>query len=434
MMILIPQYRTSRKANRPIVTLIYDEQFTADKSAPIPSNTAFAASHVGQTKCYNHSASDSISGGKFNYATPGSSNAMVIDAAAARSRLQGRVHYCKHATAVGATDFQSFLPIALVGESPASNWWALMEGQPGIIFKGGAAGFGDVRNLTPPTQGNYQWKSAVTQNGIYEWAIVERITGSMSLVRVDSGDWKVIWFEKSTTQSGKIHARQTSCGAVPTIDRLCTANTSWYPAPLVQHSFAAATTPSDGDGQPESEGGGIAGTSVGSVTISGSALQMSADGEGFVYFDAGQADVGICADLTVYDTSRAGIVFRVVDASNYLAVVVEPSTNTIKIIEVVAGVETTLASQDSNLTPDFYNLASGSAIYLTVFVDGNDIRAGYAPGALHLTHTSVASSRHAGATGVGCLVAKGAAASSAAAANLCAFALVQNVPEMEAYP
>ena len=85
-------------------------------------------------------------------------------------------------------------------------------------------------------------------------------------------------------------------------------------------------------------------------------------------------------------------------------------------------------------TGQTHNLASGSAIYLTVFVDGNDIRAGYAPGALHLTHTSVASSRHAGATGVGCLVAKGAAASSAAAANLCAFALVQNVPEMEAYP
>ena len=123
MMILIPQYRTSRKANRPIVTLIYDEQFTADKSAPIPSNTAFAASHVGQTKCYNHSASDSISGGKFNYATPGSSNAMVIDAAAARLRP---ILMTTLATALGA------LPIALALGAGATSRIPL-----GIVIIGG---------------------------------------------------------------------------------------------------------------------------------------------------------------------------------------------------------------------------------------------------------------------------------------------------------
>lgn len=434
MMILLPQYRTARKAQRPTVTLIYDEQFTVDKAAPIPSNTAFAASHVGQTKCYNHSASDSISGGKFNYATPGSSNAMVIDAAAARSRLQGRVHYCKHATAVGATDFLSFLPIALVGESPASNWWALMEGQPGIIFKGGAAGFGDVRNLTPPTQGNYQKKSVVSAGHDYEWAIVERTTGSMSLVRVDGGDWRVIWFEKVLTTAAKMHARQASCAAVAGIDRMCTANTSWHPAPLVQHSFASATTPSDGAGQPEIEGGGIVGTSVGDVTIAGSALQMSTDTEGFVYFDAGAADVSIGADLTVYDGSRVGIVFRVQDSANYLAAVVNSTANTLAIIEVIAGVEATLVSLNSNTAPDSYNLPDASAIYLTVHVEGNAIRAGYAPGALHNTYVQVTSSRFAGSTGIGCLVSKGAGVNSSKASNLVVFANVQQVPEMENYP
>lgn len=94
---------------RPTVTMIYDEQFTVDRAATIASNTPFAASHVGNTKLYNHSTS-SISGGVFNYASPASSQTMVIDAAAARARLQGRVHYCKHATAAGATDFQSFIP------------------------------------------------------------------------------------------------------------------------------------------------------------------------------------------------------------------------------------------------------------------------------------------------------------------------------------
>jgi len=418
---------------RPTVTLIYDDQFTIDRAATIASNTAFAASHVGQTKLYNHSTS-SISGGVFNYASPASSQTMVIDAAAARARLQGRVHYCKHAIPGGATDFQSFIPIALVGESPAANWWALVEGYPGILFKGGAAGFGDLRNITATTQGNYQKKAAVSAGKDYEWAIVERTTGSMSLMRVDAGDWRIIWFEKTLTLAAKMHSRQTACAGVPTIDRMCTAETSWHPAPLVQHSFASATTPSDGLGQPETEGGGITGTSVGAVTITGSALQMSSDTEGFVWFPTGEADISIGADLTVYDGSRVGIVFRVVDSANYLAAVVNSTANTLSIIEVVAGTPTTLVSQDSNLTPDFYDLPDASAIYLTVHVEGNAIRASYAPGVLHNSFVETTTTRFAGATGVGCLVSKGTGVNSSKATNLVAFANVQSVPLMEEYP
>lgn len=430
-MILLP-YRTARRAAaaaRPTVTMLYDERFTIDLAATIASNTAFAASHVGQTKLYNHGASY-ISGGAFYFDSPASSVAMVIDAAAARSRLQGRVHYCKHPIGT-TTDFHSFSPISLVGESPASNWWALMEGQPGIIFKGGSAGYGDLRNITGTTHGNYQWRFAVQQNGTYEWAIVERTSGSMSLMRVDGGDWKIIWFEKTLTLAAKMHARQSACAGVTTLTRLATANTSWYPAPLVQHSFASATTPSDGAGQPETEGGGVTGTSVGSVTISGSALQMSADGEGFVYFQTGQASVSLAADLTVYDGSRVGIVFRVQDANNYLAAVVDSTANTLKIIEVVAGVEATL---ESNTTGDAYNLPSGSAIYLTAHVDGNNVRASYAPGSLHDTYAQTTTSRFAASTGAGCLVSKGVAVSSSKATNFVAFANVQDVPEMEEYP
>lgn len=414
---------------RPTVTMLYDERFTIDRAATIASNTPFAASHAGNTKLYNHGTGFILNG---VYNINGAASVMVIDAAAARARLQGRVHYCKHA--IGTTsDFQTFLPISLVGESPAANWWAVQEGQPGIVFKGGAAGFGDVRNVTGTSQGNYQKKSAVQQNGTYEWAIVERTTGSMSLMRVNAGDWRVIWFEKSLTLAAKMHARNDASG-VTTIDHMCTANTSWYPAPLVQHSFATATTPSDGLGQPETEGGGVVGTSVGDVTISGSALQMSTDTEGFVHFDTGQTSVSVGADLTVYDGSRVGVVFRVVDSANYMAAIVNSSNNTLRIVEVVAGVETTLVSQDSNLTPDFYDLPDASSIYLTVHVDGNNIRASYAPGALHLTYVETTSSRFSTATNVGCLVSKGAGVNSSKATNLVAFKHVQDVPVMEEYP
>lgn len=416
---------------RPTVTMLYDERFTIDRAATIASNTPFAASHVGNTKLYNH-GTGFILNGVYNYASPASSNTMVIDAAAARSRLQGRVHYCKHTTGAN-TDLQSFIPISLVGESPAANWWALVEGEPGIVFKN-TPGPADVRNIAGTTHGNYQKKGAVTNNATYEWAIVERTTGSMSLMRVDAGDWKIIWFEKSLTLAGKMHSRQDTCAGVPTIDRMCTANTSWHPAPLVQHSFASATTPSDGLGQPETEGGGVTGTSVGAVTITASALQMSSDTEGFVHFDTGQTSVSVGADLTVYDGSRVGVVFRVVDSANYMAAIVNSSNNTLRIVEVVAGVETTLVSQDSNLTPDFYDLPDASSIYLTVHVDGNNIRASYAPGGLHLTYVETTSSRFSTATNVGCLVSKGAGVNSSKATNLVAFKHVQDVPVMEEYP
>jgi len=416
---------------RPTVNMLWYEDFSLDRAAPLPSNTAFAAP-VGQTKVYSHSTSDYIGGGQFNYAAPSSSGAMIIDAAAGRARLQGRVHYCQHST-TASTDFQSFIPISLVGESPASNWWALQEGQPGIVFKNSSVP-GDVRNVTGSTHGNYQRKGAVTASHVYRWAIVERTIGSMSLMREDNGDWKIIWFEKVLTLAAKMHSRQNACGSVVAVDLMCTADTSWYPAPVLQHSFATSTTPSDGLGQPETEGGGIAGTSVGSVTISGSALQMSADTEGFVYFPTGEADISIAADLTVYDGSRVGIVFRVQDSANYLAAVVNSTANTLSIIEVVAGTPTTLVSQDSNLTPDFYNLPDASAIYLTVHVEGNAIRASYAPGSLHLTFVETTTTRFAGATGVGCLVSKGAGVNSSKATNLVAFANVQNVPVMEEYP
>lgn len=413
--------------NPPItVTLIYDDEFTIDRAAPLPSNTAFAASGVGNTKVFNRTNA-AITGGKIEF--NGDSVLMVIDAAAARSRTAGRMHYCKHAIGT-TTDFQSFSPISIVGESADANYWALVEGEPGIIFKGGTAGFGDIRNLTGATQGNYQWQSAVTQNHTYEWAILERTTGSFSFIRIDGGSWRLITFEKHTSDAGKMHARN-SAGGVTAIDRMCTANTNFLPTPLVAHSFASVTGPSDGAGQPETGGSGVAATTAGSVTISGSALQMSADSTGSVVFETGQTEIGISADFTVYDGSPCGLILRYQDASNYLMVRVNSTANTTALIEVVAGAETTLISEDSNDgTPDSYNLPDASAIRLQAHIDGNVIRAVYAPGSLHSTFVQYTTTRFSTATKAGVFVSKGSGVNSAKASNFVAFNQVQSLPTM----
>lgn len=414
------------------VQLIYDDDFTIDRSAPITNNSAFAASGVGNTKlwCFpSDGTGASISGGLFNFNSAAASG-MVIDAAAKRTRTAGRIHYCKHA--IGTTsDFQAFIPISIVGESGDSNYWATSEGEPGIIFKSGQPGFGDLRNLTGATQGNYQWQSAITQNHTYEFAILERgSAGSMSFMRIDAGSWRVITFEKHTTDAGKMHARNSTSG-VTTIDRMCTANTNWAPTPLIAHSFASVTGPSDGTGQPETGGSGLSATTDGSVTITSSSLQMSADGTGSVVFETGQTEIGISADFTVYDGSPCGLILRYQDANNYLMVRVNSTANTTALIEVVAGVETTLASEDSNDgTPDSYDLPDASAIRLQAHIDGNVVRASYAPGSLHSTIVQYTTSRFASATKSGVFVTKGSGVNSAKASNFIAFAQVQSLPAM----
>ena len=409
------------------VTLIYDDNFTIDRAATIAGNTPFPADGVGNTKVFNHAASY-IGSGLFNMPTFA---AMVIDAAAKRTRAFGRIHVAKF-DVPATSDFQQCL-MSLVGEASGDgNWWALNEGEPGILVKTGGTK-GDLRNCTLTTQGNYQWQQAMSASHTYEWALIERDgAGSFSLIREDGGDWRMIAFEKHTTLAGKIHWRNSGSG-FPSLDRLSTADTSFSPVPLVQHSFASAVTPSDGAGQLTAEatlGASIVGTSSGDITITASALQMDSDGEGFVFYETGETEVACSADFTVYDGSRCGMVVRAVDASNYIAVVVNSTANTISIIEVVAGSPATLASVDSNASPDFYDLADATAIRLRVHIDGDVIRASYSDGVggnlLHLGYAETSTTRFASATKAGVLVSKGAAVNSSKASNFVVFAQVQN--------
>lgn len=409
------------------VTLIYDDDFTIDQAAPLPSNVAFDASNVGQTKVHGGVSDSYVGSGVMNFP---SKSLKVIDAAAARTRLAGRIHYAKHSIGT-TTDFQDFVPLGFVGESPAANWWALNEGHGLKVKNTGSPGAVRMRDdSTAYTDGVFAWTNPIAGNATYEWAAIERTIGAFYLLRIDGGDWNMLALEKVTSLAGKIHHRNTSADYT-TLDRLCTANTSFVPTPLVQHSFASAITPSDGAGNPETGGDGITGTTSGDLTITSSALQMNSDGEGFVFYETGETQICVTLDCTVYDGSPVGLILRAVDTSNYIAVKVDSTANTISIIEVVAGTPTTLASVDSNATPDFYDLPDATDLVLRAHIDGNEIRAVYGPLPLHLGYVSTTTTRFSTATKAGVLVSKGAAVNSSKATNFIAFAQVQNsLPEM----
>lgn len=406
------------------VTLIFDDDFTIDRAAPITNNSAFAADVIGNNKLWSFPADGtgvSISGGKCNW---NSATGWIIDTATARSRLAGRIHYCSFNSA--ASGIFTETRFGLVDDSGTIYWASSIAGPTIKASESPGSLRSDDAFLTGR---GYTWKANLTLSTLYEWCIIERPTGSFSLMRVNSGSWKIITFEKHSNLAGKIAFYATGGQAVSSINRLCTANTSFIPTPLVQHSFAMVTGPSDGAGQAETGGSGVAATTAGSVTISGSALQMSADGTGSVVFESGVTEVAVAADFTVYDGSPCGLILRYQDASNYLFVRLNSTANTIALVEVVGGSETTLVSMDS-ITGDSFDLANAAAVMLQAHIDGNLIRCWYYQGSLHKTYTEWTTTRFASATKAGVFVSKGAGVNSSKASNLVVFSQTQSIPDM----
>ena len=413
--------------NEPItVSLIFDDNFTIDRAAPLPNNNPYAASGAGTTLTYLVTGTTAaITGGQLVFGN--ATTILVTDGAAARSRLAGRIHYIKHPIGT-TTDFLEWCPIALVADS-GPTWWATYIGRPRINIKVGGPTSGSIRSDDGDSEfQGFSWQSKITENHSYEWAMIERTSGTFSLLNIDGAGWRIITFEKASTTAGKMMAKNNNSG-VTAIDRMCTANTSFTVTPLVQHSFASVTGPSDGSGQSETGGSGLAATTAGSVTISGSALQMSADSTGSVVFETGETEIAIAADFTIYDGSPCGLILRYQDASNYLIVRINSTDNSIAIVEVVAGSETTLVILDSDTGQDSYDLANAASTIVQAHIDGNLIRARYY-GPLHDGYVEWTTTRFAAATKAGVFVSKGSGVNSAKASNLVVFAQAQSLPEM----
>jgi len=423
-----------------LTTLLFDEDFSITRN-PLTGNTAYATgTGVGQIGFWNLKSGDYISGGVLNL-DPSQKNLLITDWAANRSRPTSgqnhRIHYVRATTKASGT-FDGWDIFGLCGSNPSVNNWLLGNFDMGFMIHNVT---GDLRDRRGPwlknssglnyDRGSYQHTSYM--NGFsqtVEAAVIERRNaGSMGFIRINSGDWRFVYAENISTQSGRL------CSAprppvVNNYQRLTTAVTTFEPQVLVQHSFASAVGPSDGTGQDFTGGSGVAATQSGSVTITGSQLAMSADGTGIVVFPTGSSDYCMTVETFVYDGSPCGPVMRYVDANNFLYVTIDSTASQLKLIEKVAGSDTTLSTINLNPgTTDTWNVGE-QRIYWTVREYGTKLIVNIVAegGSTHDAYIQTTSTRFASSQNCGVRITKGAGVNSATARNLIVYPATQTLP------
>jgi hypothetical protein len=413
------------------LTYLYDEDCSVS-GAPAVYPTTQAAT-VGVTSIRNQKAGDTFSGGLlvFDAAT----TCQLFNNTTPRARLAGRMHYCKIKTSATNQDFQVGKVISLVNTTAAAPnpFFAFSGGDPCVEYKN-TTDPGDLRlgrysqgvGATASgtfNDGNFTLKGGITRGHDYEFVLIERgSVGTIHWYRVDGGDWQLLGLEQISSATAFLKFENEGSIGTESMDRLVTANSGWLPTPLVQHSFASVVGTSDGAGQPESGGSGLVGTTSGDLTISSSKLAMNSDGTGIVLWESGQTDVTCWGRGTPVDGgSVVGLILRAVDTSNYLLARVNSATDVVSISKVVAGVETVLASINTNTTPDFFDTPTATELQHVFHAFGNQLRTVFAPGCLHQNYIAVTDSTFNTATKVGVLVAKGTGVASATMKDFVAF-------------
>jgi len=419
-----------------VVTLaLFDEDFS-DDLVPTAGTTYTTSTGVGQLRYYNVQSGDAVSGGKLTFSA--NPNLIITDWAASRTRLQGRIHYMKAVTKASGA-FGAWQTVNIRGTDAGTNFFAFDCGCPGVLV--GQETIGYIRdqrfNLAPAgtstayTRGNYQIKNYVTYSSVVEIALVERAgQGTFAFGRLNSGEWRMLFVENYSTMTGRLASQLQNSVAIQEYNRLATFNTRFAPSPLLQHSFAAAISPSDGAGQTESGGSGIVAETSGSLTINSGRLTLSADGIGLCVFDVGTDDWVMHVNMRVYNGSPVSVILRYVDANNYLHAQIDSSADRMRLIEVVSGVSTTL--NDIALNPgatDTWNVGDAEELYFTARSrDGSNLIVTVARGVLHDSYIESSTTRFGASTKCGVRINKGTGVNSSQARNLAVWSQTQELP------
>jgi len=412
----------------PVVTeMLFDEDFSVPRTiVNQTAGTTPTSTGIGFLRAWNAGGTDVIASGVL---TVKSANLILADGATHRNRNAGRCHYLKFTTAGRST----WLGLAET-DNGTGNWWIL--GSPSIN-----AGFywhelpasgslRDIRNYNTSPVSNFISKAIAPSGTPTECVLLERgVKGTAVIYNIADAGWVLGWVEDTSERRGVLSLLNSNGSSDNIINRILSCETDFSLVPLVQHSFASVVGPSDGAGQVESGGDGVAAESFGSTTITANRLSMSADGSGFAVFDCGESEWHMHVKMQVYDGSPCGVVLRWVDSANYLFVELDSTLDRLRIVEVVSGTPATLATQSFNPGPvDTHNVADGAEIQLNVSVSEAKIIASLYPGALHDTYVQATSERFATATKCGAYVSKGAAVNSANARDMVVFARNQVLP------
>jgi hypothetical protein len=419
-----------------ITTVLFHEDFSEDKAATFPGagTTEDTSTGIGQRRWHNASANDNISGNQLNYAD--NSNLLLSDAED-RARSQGRIHYFR--VLIGPNyDFQS-LWFGIATKSGDTTWF-LGRFITGMYLHETNGTIRDIRRYQPSGEAasNYQLRTEgaddlMSPGDVIEMAIYERgTTGVICHYRLnETGPWIISSLENVSTVGGGANTWNQGFTAGTKGQALITADTEYNPTPLVQHSFDSVVGPSDGAGNQETGGNGIAGETFGdALEISSNKLQVAGvSGEGGVVYNCGETDTVMHVHTNAFTNAPSGVIIRYIDSNNYIKAEADVDTDTISLIEVVDGVPNTLDSQDFSLTPDFYDLESGDDVIWSVTNDPNGkIRVRFYPGSLHLTYLESDTDRFNTSTRMGVILTK-AASVSATAEDLIIFERTQLLPD-----
>ena len=426
-----------------MITVVYEDKFETNL---VPVNALDYPATTGRTLFYNIDGSGQCQKLNNELIFGSNVNTIVCDAesrsGSGRVRTKGRIHYLKFQCQldVGTTWQQSYLLGTVNNNVAADGWWAYGVPVSGFLIHEGT---GTIRTSSYNhgvglSVGVYQLPSYIegnvaANNSIVELALYERGNaggGVIGYVRLDSGPWKIVFLENLSATRGALSSRRGDGENIRAYKQMGTYDTDYQPTPLVQQSFATVIGPSDGTGNSETGGGSVTEIQSGSLAITASKLQMSADGAGLVVFDIGVSDNWIGhVTSTVYNGSPSAVILRYADASNYLYCDLNSTTDAMRLVEVVAGAATVLVTKAFGPGPtDNYDLPDGTTVYWTFRIFNATIHVTFERGALHDNYVTSTTTRFNTSTKCGVMVNKGAGVNSSTASNLIVFATTQDLP------
>lgn len=386
---------------------LLDETFSTPRAAPLGNAiTQYTADVAGRWRV-RFAVNSTVSGGALNVLST-DVNFKLTDVEQ-RVRKSGRLHYVRMTTRTGAGHDSRQLALCNDIPSDASNW-ETGAGEYGFQSKTGATSAEDGRYMQDGTsRGCFFRKSFWTESTTFEIALLEREGVGGAMLWKNGSTWELLHLADFGSKPCRLLVSQGTA-AHGMYDRIATYETGWTLDPLVSDSFAradGAVGASDGDGQVEKGGAGVAPTITGSAAIASNFLTASS-GTVTAIWESSETEQWVTAKCTPVDGAVVGVICRAVDADNYWLAEIDSTNDKIELIEVTAGSRTVRVTSSISGDASPGTVDSNTEYTVQISSIGTEIRA-WIEGtvATHNPFVTFASSTHQAGTKAGVRIVSG---------------------------
>lgn len=405
---------------------LLDETFSVNRVASLGNAiTQYTADVAGRWRV-KFAVNSTVSGGALNVLST-DPNFKLTDIEQ-RIRKAGRLHYVRMTTRTGAGQDSRQLALANDIPSDVSNW-ETGAGEYGFQSKTGATSAEDGRYLKDGTsKGTFFRKLFWTESTTFELAILERESVGAVMLWKNGATWQILHMADFGSKPCRLLVSQGTA-AHGVYDRIATYETGWTLDPIVSDSFVRADSStigaSDGDGQIEKGGAGVAPTVTGSAAIASNFLTASS-GTTTLIWETSQTEQWVTAKCTPVDGSVVGVILRAVDSANYWLAEIDSANDKIELIEVTSGTRTVRVTSSLSGDPTPGTIDSGTEYTVQICSIGTEIRAWVeGTSSTHNPFVTFTSSTHQTATKAGVRIVSGAKVR-----DFGAFASIQSLPSV----